>query len=204
MKIPTLLAFCEQENKESKNLLVSIKSKLPEKFNAHLSPGLLNAFGKENIVEYYGFNYKMGLKKSPEKISDKNIRQLNNKDLTIINELYAISYPKNWFDSRVLKTGKYLGYFINGMLIGIAGIHVYSEKYKVAALGNICTHPEYRGQKIAFKLTSVLCNDLMKTVDTIGLNVKSDNIAAIKCYEKIGFKIIGHYDECYLKNNRHG
>ena len=86
-------------------------------------------------------------------------------------------------------------------MVGISGIHVYSSEYKVAALGNIATHPDYRGQQIGFKLTSKLCNDLKKSVDYIGLNVRSDNEIAIKCYKKIGFEIIGTYDECYIMNN---
>jgi predicted GNAT family acetyltransferase len=70
----------------------------------------------------------------------------------------------------------------------------------VAALGNIATHPDYRGNGVAFRLTSVLCADLQKSVDTIGLNVKTDNDTAVKCYTKVGFSIIGTFDECLIKN----
>ena len=45
----------------------------------------------------------------------------------------------------MLKTDKYFGYFINDNLVGIAELHVYSGKYKVSALGNIATLPDYRG-----------------------------------------------------------
>jgi ribosomal protein S18 acetylase RimI-like enzyme len=201
METPTLLAFGEGDLGETALLLKSIRSYLPEKFNAHLSTGLVDVFGIENIIKMYGHNYKMALKKEPEKISDNNMRFLSQNNLDAINTLYSIAYPDNWFDRRMLETGKYLGYFSNGTLIGIAGIHVYSEEYKVAALGNITTHPDYRERGIAYKLTSALCNDLKKTVNSIGLNVKSDNIAAIKCYQKIGFEIIGAEDECFIKND---
>jgi predicted GNAT family acetyltransferase len=85
------------------------------------------------------------------------------------------------------------------MLAGVAGIHVYSEEYRTAALGNIATHPDYRNKQIAYKLTSALCIDLMKNTDLIGLNVKADNEFAIRCYKKTGFEIVGRYDECIVE-----
>ena len=122
------------------------------------------------------------------------------KDINAITGFYKVAYPDNWFDSRMIESGKYFGCFNDVSLIGIAGIHVYSPEYRIAALGNIAVHPDFRGRKIAYKLTTVLCCDLKKSVDIIGLNVKSDNIAAIKCYKNIGFEIRSFYDECFIKN----
>ncbi len=201
MEPSTLLSFYDEESYYSSQLLEKIKSILPNKLNMHLSPDLINIFGKENIIEHYGFNYKMLLNKEVNEINDKNIRKLTIDDLQIIKNFYEISYPQNWFDERMLQTNKYYGYFSKNKLIGISGIHVYSEEYKVAALGNIATHPDFRGQQIGYKLTSALCFDLQKTVDSIGLNVKSDNEYAIKCYKKIGFEIVGEFGEYFVKNS---
>jgi ribosomal protein S18 acetylase RimI-like enzyme len=202
MEVPTLLMFYEKSPDFSLRLLECIKPFLPEKFFAHLSPGLVEAFGKENIIENYGVHYKMALRKTPSEINDANIRRLSIVDLPVIQEFYLIAYPQNWFDKRMLETKKYFGYFINDRLAGIAGIHVYSREYKVAALGNIATLPDYRGKQIGFRLTSKLCGDLIKEVDNIGLNVKADNESAIKCYYKTGFEIIGRYDECFMKSDK--
>ena len=200
MDTPVLLSFYVEESKYSYLLLERIRNILPVKFNAHLSPGLLDVFGRQNIIENYGLNYKMGLAKIVHEQNDKNIRRLSVNDLPILKDFYAVSYPQNWFDGRMLETDKYFGYFIGNRLAGISGIHVYSEKYRVAALGNIATHPYYRGQQIGYKLTSALCCDLQKSVDIIGLNVKTDNEYAIKCYKRVGFEVLGTYDECYIKN----
>jgi RimJ/RimL family protein N-acetyltransferase len=197
----TLLLFYDKDPYYSVELLKSIKPLLPEKFNAHLSPGLTAVFGKENITKDYGHNFRMILRKNTEASDDENIRRLGLSDLKDIKELYSIAYPDNWFDSSMIGTGKYFGYFRKEKLIGISGIHVYSSVYRVAALGNIAIHADFRGQKIAYKLTSALCNDLKKNVDIIGLNVKSDNAAAIKCYENIGFGISCSYDECQIRNS---
>lgn len=197
----TLLHFCDNDTFYSIELLKSIKPLLPSKFNAHLSEGLTDIFGRENIIENWGHNYRMILTGNPGTISDDNIRRLKMSDMNEIRELYTIAYPGNWFDSRMVETGKYFGYFMGKRLTGISGVHVYSSEYRIAALGNIATHPDFRGRKIAYKLTSVLCNDLLKNVDIIGLNVKSDNPAAIRCYENIGFRIRSSFDECFIMNN---
>ncbi len=200
MKPRTLLLFYENDPMYSTELLKSVRHLLPDMFNVHLSPGLIDVFGKGNIIRDYGHNYRMILAQKPEHVSDDNIRQLEMRDISSIQNLYKVAYPDNWFDSRMVKTGKYFGYFNSGILIAVAGIHVYSSEYRIAALGNIATHPEFRGRKIAYKLTSVLCCNLKNSVDIIGLNVKSGNPAAIKCYENIGFRIRSTYDECYIRN----
>ncbi|NOU20133.1 MAG: GNAT family N-acetyltransferase [Bacteroidales bacterium] len=200
MSTPTLLAIYDKDFSAFRELIERLKPILPTKFYAHLSPGLVDIFGKNNIIQNFGNNIKMALRPPPLQINDNNIRKLVVDDIQLIEEFYKKSYPDNWFDKRMIETEKYLGYFINNMLVGIAGIHVYSKEYKVAALGNIATHPDYRGKGIGFKLTSALCSDLKKTVDHIGLNVKSNNDTAISCYKKIGFEIIGNYDECLIKN----
>jgi ribosomal protein S18 acetylase RimI-like enzyme len=196
----TLLVFYENDPYFPRALLKLIRNHLPDKFNVHLSPGLIDLFGRENIIADYGQNYRMILTGKPEKVPDENIRQLTTSDIPLVIELFKIAYPDNWFDSRMVETGKYYGYFNAGMLTGVAGIHVYSPEYCIAALGNIATHPDFRGRKIAYKLTSALCLDLATTVSIIGLNVKSDNKAAIKCYRNIGFEIRSSYDECYVRN----
>ena len=54
----------------------------------------------------------------------------------------------------MLETGKYFGIRREGILVSVAGIHVYSPEYDVAALGNITTHPDFRGQGLGRKVTA--------------------------------------------------
>ena len=63
----------------------------------------------------------------------------------------------------------------------------------------ILSRKEFRGKKIAYRLTMALCADLGTTTDIIGLNVKQDNKPAIKCYQNAGFKISGSFEECMIK-----
>jgi len=199
MDIPTLLLFHEGDNTFAGQLLHLLKPLLPQQFYAHLSPDLTEVLGTNNIMEHYGMNYKMTLKVLPLKINDPNIRKLSPDDLKVVTDFYRTAYPHNWFDKRMLETGKYFGYFAGETLAGVAGVHVYSAKYSVAALGNIAVLPAFRGRQIGFRLTSVLCHDLVQTTCTTGLNVRSDNAAAIKLYKNAGFEITGRYEECLFK-----
>ena len=194
--LPVMLSLCDRDEAEMKELLKDLKGSLPEKFYSHLSKGLAEVLRDDYKTIFHGKYLKMSLSKEnffPQD-ENKNIRRLSVDDLDKIEKIYY-RYPGNWFDKRMLETGKYFGYFIDGNLAGISGIHVYSEKYRIAVLGNITTHPLYRGKSICTKVTSELCRDLFKTVDDIGLNVHNENIAAIKSYKKIGFEIVAEYEE---------
>ncbi len=81
------------------------------------------------------------------------------EDSEKVNEFYKQSYPGNWFDERMLLTGNYVAIFedIGSSILSIAGVHVYSEEYGVAALGNITTRPDHRGRELAAIATSILC-----------------------------------------------
>jgi predicted GNAT family acetyltransferase len=84
--------------------------------------------------------------------------------------------------------------------LSVAGVHVYSEPYRVAALGNVATHTAHRGQGLATTAVAALCRNLLGTVDHVGLNVAADNTAAIRCYQRLGFRIIATYEECYVES----
>jgi predicted GNAT family acetyltransferase len=124
---------------------------------------------------------------------------LSQNDLSDIKKLYEESYPDNSFDPRMLETSMYFGLRKNGKLISISGIHVFSKIYKVAALGNITTHPDFRGLGYGQKVTAYLCKILLKHDNTIGLNVNIDNAPAIKCYKNLGFEVAALYMEYMIE-----
>jgi predicted GNAT family acetyltransferase len=170
---------------------------LPEQFYAHVSPEVAEAVERQCKTESHGKHYKMGLmnKASLREIDCSKVVRLTEIDLEDMLVLYKEGYPGNWFSARMLQTQQYFGLRLKNRLISIAGVHVYSEKYKVAALGNIVTHPDYRGKGFAKTVTAVLCQSLFEHVDYIGLNVEADNTAAVEMYKRIGFEIITTYYE---------
>jgi len=197
---PTLLAL-GSENDLPQEHLKTILPYLPASFEAHLRPDLESAFYPTHKITAHGPHYKMGLVKTEHlnEFSGQSAAQLNSHHMDAIQNLYRISYPENWFDPRMLQTGQYFGVWQEGNLVSIAGVHVYSPAYRVAALGNITTHPDFRNQGLGTQVTAALCLSLLEKVDVIGLNVKANNQPAISCYENLGFEIKADYNEFSLQ-----
>ncbi|MBN2028660.1 GNAT family N-acetyltransferase [bacterium] len=200
LPLPTLLAL-SSEQKVIARLLASIQHLLPNRFYAHLSPGLDVILNKTHDLQSYGKHYKMALldKTGIPTENDTDVKRLDMKNLKVIQELYKESYPDNWFDPRMLETGQYFGIREKNRLVSIAGIHVYSPQYRVAALGNIATRPAYRNRGYGRRVTTKLCRSLTDQGIEIGLNVRTDNRAAISCYEKIGFSTVAAYEEFMMQ-----
>jgi len=93
------------------------------------------------------------------------------------------------FRQRSLELGVFYGVFDDGRLVSVAGTHIVSDNERIAALGNVMTHPAYRGRGLATMATSAVCEELLdRGIEMIGLSVGRSNEAAICVYEKIGFK----------------
>jgi ribosomal protein S18 acetylase RimI-like enzyme len=195
---PILLGLASPGEIESiRKLLHSLLPLLPETLYVHLSPGLDDILRREYVLNTHGEHYKMILKnmRQVENFASKKVKRISRKNLTAVTDLYNKSYPGNAFDPRMLDTGHYFAYLDGEKLVSVAGIHVYSRKYGVAAVGNITTHPAFRGLGLGKATTATLCQSLLNFVVDIGLNVKTDNIQAIQCYTKLGFEKTHSYYE---------
>jgi ribosomal protein S18 acetylase RimI-like enzyme len=178
-----------------------LSPRLPDPFYAHFSPGLEKFFLHDYEIVDHGEHYKMDLVE-PGNFGKTDLEspfRLNVSQLPELQELFHCSYPENAFDPRMLSTGRYYGYRSGGILVSVAGVHVCSSRYRVAALGNVTTHPDYRNRGFARLVTARLCRDLVGEVDTIGLNVKVDNAPAVHLYQSLGFKIAAKYGEFSFK-----
>jgi RimJ/RimL family protein N-acetyltransferase len=194
--MPTLVGI-SQRPAVMQTLLGELSPLLPEMFYAHLSPGIEFAFAETHVLEPHGPHYKMALRDTAF-VRDMDCSEavvLTLDDAPDLMRLYEESYPGNWFDVRILETGQYFGLRRDDRLVSVAGVHVYSQRYRVAALGNIVTHPAHRRRGYARQVTARLCQSVLANVDHVGLNVKADNEAAIACYTGLGFEIIAPYNE---------
>lgn len=105
-----------------------------------------------------------------------------------LEELYAYG-GGDAFRLRSLELGVFYGVFDGDRLVSVAGTHIVSDSERIAALGNVMTHPAYRGRGLATAATSAVCDELLNRGSAmIGLSVGRSNEAAIRVYEKIGFK----------------
>jgi RimJ/RimL family protein N-acetyltransferase len=201
MPLPVLLALANGELDAMKKLIQSSLHLLPKRFYSHLSEGLSTTFEESYTANSHGIFCKMALKDDfkMKALDTSGVDALTEADLAELESLYRASYPEHWFDPRMLQTGCYFGIRRNSKLVSVAGIHVYSLRYKVATIGNVATHPDFRGRGLAKKTCAKLCQFLSERMTHIGLNVKTDSKSAIACYEKLGFKRMALYEECMFE-----
>lgn len=201
--LPVLLALADEPHDRMRGLLASLGPQLPTRFYAHLSGRLADVFAPTHDVEPRGTHIRMVLEDDSllGKVDTTGVERLSTSDMEELRDLYAASYPGNWFDPRMLETGHYCGIRRDGAIVSVAGVHVFSARYRVAALGNITTHPGYRGRGLGTTVTAALCRGLAESTDLIALNVKEDNSAAIRCYERLGFSRIASYGEYMITSH---
>ncbi len=194
---PALLALAAPPAKALGLLLHEALPSLPAQMQCHLSPGLGDVLACRYRLSAGQPHLKMGLL-HPRRLGDMpdvGVMQLTEADGDALMDLYRIAYPDNAYDPDLVATGCFRGIRLDGQLVSAAGVHVYSETYRVAALGSVATHPLYRGRGLARAATAALCRDLLDRVDHIGLNVRADNRSAIACYRALGFETTHHYTE---------
>lgn len=202
--MPVLLALSEQTDTLT-DLLISTLPLLPRKFHAHISGEAERVLSDSYHLHTYGRHDKMALldETASDTTDTSNVIALTESNLPELETLYRRSYPGNSFDPRMLETHCYFGIRQDGQLVSVAGVHAYSPRYRVATLGNVTTHPDYRGRGLGTAVCARLCQHLRQHVDHIGLNVKADNASAIACYRRLGFQRITSYYEydCVVKED---
>jgi ribosomal protein S18 acetylase RimI-like enzyme len=200
---PPVLLGLHREPKALRRLLQQLLPDLPRVFYAHLSPGLEFVFTNTHRLTSHGKHLKMALR-DPSALEDINTSgtiRLTPQDAERLTAFYQESYPGNWFNPRMLETGQYFGIERGGKLVCAAGVHVYSRAYRVAALGNIATRPELRGQGLATRATARCCRALLHRVDHVGLNLLAKNGPARACYRGLGFEKTASYGEFTIQQN---
>ncbi|MDX2177422.1 MAG: GNAT family N-acetyltransferase [Candidatus Sumerlaeia bacterium] len=194
--LPACLAVHDGAEQPMVELLTAILPELPPRLYWHLSPGLEEAVAQRFRLQSHGSFLKMACAAaSLELVSSPGVSPLGPGDFEEVLAFYGEAYPGNWFEPFMLATGSYLGIRESGRLLAVAGVHTVSDRYRIAALGNIATHPEARGRGLATLATSAMCALLRPRVDLIGLNVRESNAAAIRCYSKLGFRPAAFYGE---------
>jgi RimJ/RimL family protein N-acetyltransferase len=200
--LPTLLAYAEEPLPSMCDLLRGLLRVLPRRFYAHFMHGVAHVLAEDYRITPHGAYHKMGLTDSSRlaALDGSEAVPLSGADLDELQALYSASYPGNFFIPRMLETGHYFGIRRGGALVSVAGVHVYSPRYRVAALGNIATRPDFRGQGLATAVTARLSQELRGAgIEHVGLNVHADNLGALACYQKIGFERIADYGEYTLE-----
>ncbi len=191
---PALLGI--SDSPEARKLLAQSLPLLPRYFHAMLAPGQVEVLEEHYRLENRMTTLRMALEHpSLLPLEDGDVETLTLEDESEIANFYTESYPDNWFDPGMLVTERYVGLRKDGRLACVAGVHVWSPRYRVAALGNIATHPDFRGHGLATRAVGTLCRRLLRDVDHIGLNVRAANEPALRCYRALGFEVKASFEE---------
>ncbi len=150
----------------------------------------------EPVYEKRMWRMNLDLGRFPS-VSAAGVERLGLKDLIAIQHLYG-NYPNqpDAFHERQLAMGPFFGIRENKEIISIAGVHILSSWASVAAIGNVFTRPDRRGQGLATRTSAAVVQAVLEQgIDTIVLNVAMDNEPALRCYENLGFTRYCNYYE---------
>jgi ribosomal protein S18 acetylase RimI-like enzyme len=198
---PVLIALESYPSDPMKKIIELTLPLLPPVLYAHLTDELVDIFRATYEISSGKPHNKMLLTEPAAlaKIETLGVEILSSRNLPELKEFYIRSNPLHWFDSRMIDTGCYFGSRSGARLVSVAGVHVYSSRYRIGVLGNVATDPYFRGAGLATRVSAGLCRHLLKTVDDIGLNVESTNQPALSCYHRLGFTTVGHFEEYFLQ-----
>ncbi len=119
-------------------------------------------------------------------VSDLRIEQLTRQDAIEMLALASLTRPGP-FTLEASSLGEFWGVRIDGRLAAMAGERMKQPGY--SELSGVCSHPDFRGGGIARLLSLFVANRIMARGEVPYLHAYANNIAAIKLYESIGFRL---------------
>jgi ribosomal protein S18 acetylase RimI-like enzyme len=121
---------------------------------------------------------------------DQDCLRLTTAHADQLAALYAWGGGPAFSPSQVAQ-GLFYGIMVEDLLVSVAGTHLVSHTYGLAAVGNVFTHPGHRGRGHGTATTSAVVGSLLAAgIGDVVLNVGQDNAAAIHVYERLGFERI--------------
>lgn len=117
---------------------------------------------------------------------DPALVRLGPDDVPAMRELVARTRPGP-FGPRTVELGTYLGVVEDGELVAMAGERLHPPGY--SEISAVCTTPSCRGRGLASRLVRALVADIRARGEIPFLHAAADNVAAIRLYEELGFRL---------------
>ncbi|MBL8785901.1 MAG: GNAT family N-acetyltransferase [Deltaproteobacteria bacterium] len=205
-------------------ILAQAGDELPQRAHVHMSPDHLAVIDQHFTLDRLRPMVRMGLR-----AADVSAKAAQPQGLALpvapvqgygpverlghrhTGDIMALSqhYPDSFFEPHQLSSGHYYGIFAatsapagsdaSPLLVAVAGVHIVSKSDRVAALGNIVTHPDHRGKGLSTVATMHLCRELAaEGIELLALNVERRNTSALRVYEKLGFVDHCTYIEAFM------
>ncbi|MEW6320351.1 MAG: GNAT family N-acetyltransferase [Acidobacteriota bacterium] len=134
--------------------------------------------------------WRMAWTGGPLPPADGRAVRLRAGDVEAVRRLYAdgdaTGEAPDFFYPEMIGDGVFYGVYDGGDLASVAGTHLVARDEGAAAIGNIYTRRDCRNRGLGRLVTTAVLREL-QGIETIGLNVRADNAAAIQLYESLGF-----------------
>ena len=114
--------------------------------------------------------------------------RLRGGDIARINRLYSAEGGATTYSPRHIQDGVYYGVLEDGTLASIAGTHVLSPAEGLAVVGNVFTHPRFRGRGLATIATGAVTQALLPECPLVTLTVEAENSPAVRVYRRLGYR----------------
>ena len=116
-------------------------------------------------------------------------RRLRGRDAGRVNWLYSIEGGRGRYYPDAIEHAIYYGVVDGDLLVAVAGTHIVAPNEGVAVVGNVFTHPEYRGRGYAERVTSAVTAELFERgCGEVILTVDPQNTPAVAAYTHLGFR----------------
>ncbi|MEE9285189.1 MAG: GNAT family N-acetyltransferase [Dehalococcoidia bacterium] len=113
--------------------------------------------------------------------------RLRGSDIARINRLYSYEGGATTYSPRHIEDGVYYGVLEDGTLASIAGTHALSPAEGLAVVGNVFTHPRFRGRGLATIATGAVTQALLPECPLVTLTVEAENSPAVRVYRRLGY-----------------
>ena len=113
----------------------------------------------------------------------------------LLNRLYNAEGDPTHYRREHISDGCYWGVVDEERLVAVAGTHAIGRTHSIAILGNVFTHPRFRGRGHATTATSAVTAALLEQVAEVVLSVDPQNEPAIHAYRKLGYVQVGEIIE---------
>ncbi len=119
-------------------------------------------------------------------------------------DIYQLQIETSQLDQRefhevalaasMVENGYYYGIFVGERLVAVAGTHLVAKHSGIAAVGNVVVHPQQRGQGLGRQVSHAVTKALLEDgFRLIVLNVRQDNLPAIRIYRSLGYEHSGDF-----------
>jgi len=207
LALPIVHAIAAPRDAAALALVAELRPRLPERFFVNLPVGFAEVFAASHAIALQAEYVRMWLPEPRALDAAPELPGIEPLGPEHLSELAAFYRERayapderggRFFEPYMLALHPWFGLRERGELSCVAGVHVCSRRYGVAALGNVATVPERRGRGLARAVCARLCRELARRVALIGLNVAVANAPARACYAALGFQEALRYEEAIL------